>query len=119
MAIHWIIWLIIGVAITIFSWSLGSKFVLFFYAGLVFVGIGIAKLGIRIVVGREKKAVKETQQPHPSMSQHAQHGWVQGHQHAMAQGQHIERPQYYICPRCRQPLVRNAKFCHNCGLPLQ
>jgi predicted amidophosphoribosyltransferase len=53
------------------------------------------------------------------MSQHAQHGWAQGHQHAMAQGQHIERPQYYICPRCRQPLVRNAKFCHNCGLPLQ
>lgn len=143
MGIHWLVWLVIGGAVAVFSYSLGDKFTLFFYCGLLFLAIGVAKLGIRIIAGKDKELMKEAEQPHPTYGQHLQQGFTHAHQHAQghlqsraqhnaaygaqgaqqahaAQAQHpLQQPQFYVCPRCRHPLVRGARFCHNCGLPFR
>ncbi len=138
MGIHWLVWLLIGGAVAAWSYALGDKFTLFFYLGLLFLVVGIAKFGIRVITGKDKVIVKEAEQPHPTYGQHLQQGFTHAHphaqgymqgraQHASAQ-QHAthtgaqqhpagQQPQFYVCPRCRSPLVRGARFCHNCGLP--
>ena len=135
MGIHWLVWLFIGAVVAVFSYSLGDKFTLFFYCGLLFLAIGVAKLGIRIIAGKDKEIAKEAEMPHSTYGQHLQQGFTHAHPHAqhagtgqghaygaqhgmqVAQAQHPQQPRVYVCPRCRHPLVHGARFCHNCGLP--
>jgi len=104
------LWLISGIAIIFFSKYMGGKVELFFWAGLVFAIIGLAKILVGYITGKkETKPGERTvgapfypSGPAPSS--------------ASSPGQAaIGR----FCPRCGNQIYPNAYFCHKCGLRLR
>ena len=111
MALHWLIWLIVGGGIAFWSSKLGDKFALFFYLGLVFVLYGFVRMLISFMLRPEKEQAQPQRQP-PAYPQ------GQGYP---AQVQHPAVPpslrqSVFYCPRCQAQLGPASRFCGMCGL---
>ena len=92
---HWLVYVIVGAFVSIASYKLDyEKLVFFFYAGFVFVFIGIIKLIFSLIKNRTSK--KET----------AHHKAL----HQPHQAQHIK-----YCNQCGAALSLHHKFCPKCG----
>ena len=89
-----IIWIIIGALTVFFSFRAGDDLILFFYGGLIFIGIGVAKLLLNFVF--RKKVSKAVQKHLPKA--------------------HL-RP--HFCPNCRNPIHPKDRFCKRCGRRLR
>jgi hypothetical protein len=104
--VHWIVYLLSGFLMSSVSWKINySKFVFFFYMGIVFILIGIAKLGFS---SKEKTpAVKDHKyfQNQMRSQQHAAH--YQNRQH---QRQTLKKCQY-----CGNISRIHDNFCSRCG----
>ncbi|MBN1644885.1 hypothetical protein JW851_02495 [Candidatus Woesearchaeota archaeon] len=64
MKIPALVWLMLGIVLSASSYYLGDDFVLFFYAGLIIIALGVFKLILEYVFSSketsiEKKAVQE------------------------------------------------------------
>ncbi len=73
MKIPALVWLMLGILLTVVSYYLGDEFVLFFYAGLLIIALGVFKLILSYVFSPketiiEKKAVQ--QKDHYSKCRH-------------------------------------------------
>mgnify|MGYP001594133448 CR=1 FL=1 len=90
--VHWTVYILIGLFISIMSWKLNyEKFIFFFYAGWVFVLVGTVKLIFSWIKNRTSKELVRTKQP----------------QTTQYKTLHRQTPQ------------SNIKFCHNCGAALR
>ena len=88
--IHWSVYIIVGLFVSIFSWRLDYvKLVFFFYAGLFFIFVGILKLVFNFI---KNKMSKEEKVQHKSVQQHIKY-----------------------CHNCGTALRHQAKFCTRCG----
>ena len=86
--IHWSVYVIVGLFVSVFSYKLNyEKLIFFFYIGLVFIVIGFT----RMVLGWGKKGKEDDK-----------HGKVR-HQ------------QVKYCPKCGNMLKLHDKFCTRCG----
>ncbi len=110
MRIHGVFYILAGVAISLYTRFIearadtGSKLTLFFYVGLVFIGVGIFKLVARYVFKRGGGSDEES---HPHDSEHEEHKKrSRGYQ---------QSPKSKICPRCRSKMHPRVKYCSNCG----
>ncbi len=88
--IHAIVYLILGAVISYVSLRIGSTFTVFFYIGLVFLGVGIAKLLIGFLLKK-----KETKPEKQSIR--------------------VTQPLWAHCPRCRSQVRTSDFFCWRCG----
>lgn len=134
MAIPWVVWLAVGAAVALWSLKLGAKFTLFFYAGLVFVAIGLVKMVISLLTRSPEHTAKH--QAHPTHTPQVQHHPVQGRyashvqqhgppahpsldaQHATAQ-RYQQQAQVFACPRCHAPVNHMDYFCSQCGMRIR
>ena len=90
--IHWLVYVIVGAFVSIFSYRLNyEKLVFFFYAGFVFVFVGVLKLVFNLVKNRTAK--KET-----------------AHHKAVHQQSNTK-----YCNQCGAALSLHHKFCAKCG----
>ena len=84
-----IVWLIVGIMITLVSLWLGNKnIILFIIAGGVMVLVGLLKM---VVKRKEKKEMKAAERP-------------------QQQPQSVK-----YCHKCGTALMAIDQFCHNCG----
>ena len=91
--IHWLVYIIIGLFVAIFSWKRDfEKLMIFFYLGLMFILIGIVKLVFSI--GKNKH--KEEKIHHKASQQH--------------------KGRY--CHSCGSPALPHHNFCTKCGAKL-
>jgi chromate transport protein ChrA len=91
--IHWLVYIIVGIFVSIFSWKTDfEKLMLFFYLGLLFILIGIVKLVFVIGKGRHK----EEKTHHKAGQQH--------------------KGKY--CHSCGSQIELHHKFCTKCGAKL-
>ncbi len=93
--IHWIIYVVIGLFVSILSWRLNyEKLIFFFYIGLIFILVGIVKLLISLI---NRKTSKK--------------GIVHKVQH--------QTPKHHIrfkrCSRCSNIVRIGDSFCNKCG----
>lgn len=96
--IHWAVYVIVGLFVSILSWKLDyQRFVVFFYAGLVFVFVGIAKLIFDLIKNRADK----TQSVHKARHR------------ALSQLHHARHLKY--CPKCGNVARVHDRFCSRCG----
>ena len=87
--VHGIVYIAVGIFVSIMSWKLNyEKLVFFFYAGLIFVFVGIAKLAFSLV--KNKTSKKEN-------LRHRMHGNIK------------------YCHNCGTALRLHHKFCVKCG----
>jgi hypothetical protein len=117
MALHWLVWLVVGAVIAFISHRIGDKFLLFFYVGLAFIVFGIAKALIAFML----RAKKQEDVPQRAAPVHpvVRHGPVyQAHAQQPAVPPQLKQS-VYACPRCRYPLSPAQRFCHMCGLHLR
>ena len=97
MKIHAIIYLIIGAVISYVSLRIGSTFTFFFYVGLVFIGIGVAKLLIGFLLKKkESKSEKKNEAP-----------------------MRVSPPLWKHCSRCKSQVRTVDFFCWRCGTRLR
>lgn len=104
------LWLIAGIAIIFFSKYMGGKVELFFWAGLVFAVIGLAKVLVGYITRKgetksEQIAVNAPFYPSGPASSSA-----------AAPGQTTTMR---FCPRCGSQVPQSSYFCHKCGLRLK
>ena len=86
--IHWIVYVLIGLFVAISSYLIDyKKLVFFFFTGWVFVCVGIAKSAINAGENKNEKMQMPHQRAH----------------------------QYKHCPKCRNILRINDRFCGKCG----
>ena len=89
--IHWLVYVIVGAFVSIASYKLDyKKLVFFFYAGFVFIFIGILKLVFSLMKGRTSK--KET--AHKALN---------------------KQSNTKFCHQCGARLSQHHKFCPKCG----
>lgn len=89
--IHGIAYLIIGLFVSAVSWRFNyEKLIVFFYAGLAFIFVGIAKLALGFVKNKDKNANKMHQKAHSQM-------------------------QHKYCSKCGAALSVHNRFCGRCG----
>ncbi|MBI4150492.1 hypothetical protein HY492_00010 [Candidatus Woesearchaeota archaeon] len=89
-------YLLVGALVAYVSLRIGETFTFFFYVGLVFLGIGLAKLLIGFLLRKkETKTEKKLEQP--------------------------AKPANHIryCPRCRSACRMFDYFCWRCGTRLR
>ena len=91
MKIPSIIWLMLGIFLTLASWYLGDDFALFFYAGLIIISLGLFKTIIQFVLSS-----KATTKIAPRYKEYE-------HQH------------YAKCRHCGNTIRRIDYFCSMCG----
>mgnify|MGYP001560674080 CR=1 FL=1 len=85
--IHWLIYIIVGLFVSISSWRIDYEdLYIFFYAGLVFILIGIAKLIFGLNIKKEKSITKH----------------------------HAQGAKY--CHNCGYAARLHDKFCSKCGV---
>ncbi len=91
--IHWTIYIVIGLFVSILSWRLNyEKLIFFFYAGWVFVFVGVIKLIFGLI---KRKMIKTKTTQHHKIHQ---------------QTRNIK-----YCHNCGTPLRLHHKFCTRCG----
>ncbi len=97
------LWLIFGLAISIFSQIVKSKqdgntaaMQLFFYIGLLFIVIGIFKIVIKLVLNPKKENYIDTNIPTESN----------------------EKFKIILCPKCKAKNYASFNYCRNCGTKL-
>lgn len=91
--IHWSIYILVGLFISILSWRLNyEKLIFFFYAGLIFIFIGIVKFIFGLL---KKRVAKEETMLHHKI------------QH---QTQNVK-----YCHQCGSALRLHHRFCIRCG----
>lgn len=90
--IHWLIYIIVGLFVSILSWRLNyQKLIFFFYAGVIFIVIGAVKIGLNLIKNKETK---------PKVVHHkAQHQF----------------PRFKRCQKCGNAARLNDIFCGKCG----
>ena len=91
MKVPALVWLMLGILLSVVSYYLGDEFVLFFYAGLIIIILGIFKLVLGYVFSSketiiEKKTVQE---------------------------------KYAKCPHCNNATRKIDYFCAMCGKELR
>jgi len=93
--IHWLIYVIVGLFVSIASWRIYyNRFIIFFYIGLIFILIGIAKLIFSLMETKEKKETAHKPQD-------------KAHAH--------QAQQFKYCTRCGAQLRIHNNFCSRCG----
>lgn len=98
--LHWMTFVIAGLVLSFGSWMINrERFVLFFYAGFVFLLIGIVKFIYRSR-GEENEKSESAARP--------------AHVPGKMQNKPMH-PNIKYCQRCRAPSRINANFCSNCG----
>jgi membrane protein implicated in regulation of membrane protease activity len=75
MKIPALVWLMLGLFLSVASWYLGDDFILFFYAGLVIITLGVFKIIISYILSpketkKEKKRVRKREHPHYTRCRH-------------------------------------------------
>ena len=96
--IHGLVYVLVGLFVSVLSWRLNyQKLIFFFYAGLIFVFVGIIKIIFNFI--KKKNGVKSVQH-------------VVGSQHHTRM-QHQQRFNY--CSKCRNVVRVNDLFCGKCG----
>ncbi len=73
MKIHALVWLMLGILLSGASWYLGEDFVLFFYAGLVIIALGVFKIILSYVFSEKETIIekkKAGQEEHYSKCRH-------------------------------------------------
>ena len=93
--IHWIIYVVIGLFVSILSWRLNyEKLIFFFYVGLFFILVGIIKLLISLINRKtsKKEIVHKVQHQTPK---------------------HYQR--FKRCSRCGNIVSVSDSFCSKCG----
>ena len=89
--IHGLVYVIVGLFVSIFSYQLNyEKLVFFFYIGLIFVVVGIAKIIFGLIGHRKNEA---------SAAHH--------------KAQHQQQVKY--CSKCGNVLKLHDRFCSRCG----
>ena len=128
--IHGIIYLIIGIVLTIVSSVVNNaqntkSMTLFIYLGYLFIAIGAAKLIIGYVLKKDKNE-KNTNRQLPDYEQNLQNDPKtyeqyrhQKEQRRSHQAETGGRPDLYgyigYCPTCNTPMRRINIYCHRCG----
>ena len=89
-----IVYLLIGAGISYLSFRAGEELTIFFFVGLIFIGIGVAKF----LIGRIFKTgvSKSVEKQLPKLHSHLRY-----------------------CPKCRSPARKVDKFCTRCGIKLR
>lgn len=110
MQIHGIVYLLVGFFIGGTSWFINSRaqddpLLFFFYVGVIFLVIGIAKL----VAGYILKPSKEK----PSRPNPAEQGFLK------TQHKNVQPHQVVHCPRCNSRLHHRFVYCPKCGTKVQ
>jgi len=101
------LWLIAGIIVIFFSKYVGGKIEFFFWAGLVFAIIGLAKMLIGYIMHKGETKTEQRAEGAP---------FYPAPTPGAAPGQAaITR----FCPRCGNQIYPNAYFCHKCGLRLR
>lgn len=85
-----IVWLGLGAGIAYISLRIGGAFTFFFYIGLVFLGVGVAKILLSFIFRRKESKLEKKALPR-------------------------ELPKYFLCPRCRAQVHAGTNFCWKCG----
>ena len=89
--IHWSVYIITGLFVSILSYKLNyEKLVFFFYIGLIFIVIGAAKLSFNLINKKAKKAQTAHHKPQ-------------------------QQAGFRYCPKCANVLRPHDKFCSICG----
>ena len=118
--------IIIGIFVSVISFYMNkinkdSKFTLFLYVGLIFLGYGIIKFGIYFLFFRDKKEekpkkVKENEKdPNPKMMH--PHEVKQFKNHNSPMDNH--HPTIIACHACQTKHYSNANFCQMCGAKIK
>ena len=110
-------WLIIGLAMSLFSMFVqskaeDSKLILFLVAGIVFVIIGIFKLVMRFITKEEKGT------PPMGQAQSQPEDFDQLMRKKMIE-QQLQAKSILACPRCGTRHYNTSNFCHLCGTKLK
>ncbi|MBI2655028.1 hypothetical protein HYX06_01235 [Candidatus Woesearchaeota archaeon] len=93
--IHGLVYLIIGIFVSVASWKINNEdLYLFFYAGILFMGVGVAKLLLSLIRNKEEETTH-----HKEISHH--------------QTQNLQH--YRRCRKCGNAMRINDKFCGRCG----
>src|SRR3989338_3335050 len=96
--IHGLVYLIIGIFVSVASWKINNEdLYIFFYAGILFVGVGVAKLLLSLMRNKkeDEKIIHHKEISH-RQTQHLQH--------------------YKRCKGCGSVMRINDRFCSRCGL---
>ena len=94
--IHGFVYLLVGFIVSIASYKINyERFKIFFYIGLLFIVIGAAKLVINFIT---KKG--ENKAPENKINRISQNNLLR---------------RYKYCPRCRNIVRANDRFCSRCG----
>lgn len=89
-----IVYLLIGAGISYLSYRAGDELTIFFFAGLILIGVGVAKI---LIVRIFRTGVSKNVQKHlPRLHPHVRY-----------------------CPRCRAPVRPVDRFCTKCGQRLR
>lgn len=98
--IHWLVYVIVGLFVSIMSWRLNyEKLLFFFYAGWFFIFIGVVKLIFGLIkrkIDRKEEPSKKVQHQAPIQPQHQAH--------------HYKR-----CHKCGNAVRLHDRFCARCG----
>ena len=87
--IHWSVYIIVGLFVSIFSWRLNyEKLIFFFYAGLFFIFVGILKLVFSFIKNRMNKKEKTRK---------------------------VQQQNIKYCHNCGTALRLHHRFCTKCG----
>ena len=91
--IHGLLYVIVGLFVSIMSWKLDyQKLIFFFYAGLIFILFGVIKLIFNLV----KNKANKSEEIH-FKSQH-------------------QTQRFKYCAKCGSPSRLQDKFCRKCGV---
>ena len=92
--IHWVAYLLIGSFVSLVSFFRYESLKFFFYAGVLFIAVGIVKLVFSITKDKDEK-VRANEQLYTNKVQH--------------------HHQFKYCSRCRNVLKIHDRFCSRCG----
>lgn len=93
--IHGLVYVIIGILVSIASWKINKEALyLFFYVGILFIGVGAAKLLLSLISNKKEEEIMHHRKIQPQ-AQHFQH--------------------YRRCKKCGSVMKANDRFCSKCG----
>lgn len=99
--IHGLIYIIVGLFISILSWKLTyQKFILFFYIGLIFVLVGAIKIILNFLKNKSQNKLQSAHQKMPYQLQQ----------------KHLQAQKFRRCHKCGNIMKLNDRFCSRCGV---